>query len=136
MIVWIRICRIKGFTELGFAEVSFVFFIYIYKLFYARYFYEKNAVFYPSTVGFSGWVISLLNLILYINDVVGKNTAGMTTCVRGCGIDWDMVFYLIYLTKVGRCFDGEGLLVPTIFRCAVEEGFGYVINIFTLFVVL
>ena len=57
----------------------------------------------------------------------------MTTCVRGCGIDGDMVFYLIYLTKVGRCFDGESLLVPTIFRWAVGAGLGYVIIVFVLF---
>ena len=33
------------------------------------------------------------------------------------------------------CFEDGGLLVPTIFRCAVGEGLGYVIIIFTLFVI-
>jgi len=50
--------------------------------------------------------------------------------MRGYIIDGDMAFYLWCLTKVGRCIEDEGVLVPTIFRCAVGKGFGYVIMIF------
>jgi len=41
---------------------------------------------------------------------------------EGIGIDEDTVCYLCCLTKVGRGFEDKGLLVPTIFRCAMGEG--------------
>jgi len=55
--------------------------------------------------------------------------------MRGYRIDCDMACYLWCLTKVGRCFEDGGLLVPTIFRCSVGAALVYVINIFMLFVV-
>ena len=101
-----------------------------------RYFSLKNAVFSPTCVGFSRFALYLLKLILCINDLSVRNTQGTTACGRGYRIDIDMACNLCYLTKVGRCFEAGGLLVPTIFRCAVVAGLGYVITIFTLFVVL
>jgi len=60
----------------------------------------------------------------------------MAACMREYRINRNIALYLWYLTKVGRCFEDNGLLVPTIFRCPMGEGFGYVIIIFTLFIVL
>ena len=108
---------------------------YIYHLFLLRYFLGNNAVFYHTTVGFSGLAVCLLNLMLYIIDVLVENKWG-ASCMRGYWNDGNMVYCLWYLTKVGMCFEDGGLLVPTIFRCAVGEGLGYVIIIFTLFTAL
>ena len=64
--------------------------------------------------------------------MLAENTPGAVACVRGYGIDADMWCYLCYLAKVGRCFEVGGLLVPTIFRCAVVAGLGCVMWIFVL----
>ena len=74
----------------------------------------------------------LLNLIIYITNLPAISTWDITASMRGHRIDVDMAYYLWYLTKVGRCFEEEGLLVPTIFRCAAGEGLGHIISFFVL----
>jgi len=56
-----------------------------------------------------------------------KNVCGLAACKRRYRTYGYMAFYLCYLAKVGWCFEDGGLLVPTIFRCAVEAGLEHVI---------
>ena len=73
--------------------------------------------------------------MLCIIIVLVKNTRDMAACMRGYRIDEGMVCYLWFLTKVARCFEDRGLLVPTIFRCAVGEGLTNVIIVLQLCIV-
>ena len=47
------------------------------------YFSLKNAVFYPTTVGFSGSIVNLCNLMLYITFIISNNACEVAVCMRG-----------------------------------------------------